>query len=773
TECPACHGARLKPDALLWRLPAADGALPIHGLMARPVDEVAAFVAGLRLPAPVDEATGLLLDEIRSRLRYLQDVGLGYLTLDRQSRTLSGGEVQRINLTTALGTSLVNTLFVLDEPSIGLHPRDIGRILGVMERLRDAGNSLVVVEHDPQLMLAADRLLDIGPGPGERGGQIVAYGPPAQIAADPASLTGAYLAGRVRVDTRRTPRPVTPDHPRLVLRGARAHNLQGVDAAIPLGRLVGITGVSGSGKSTLIQDVLHPALAKHFGEPSEVPGAFDGLDGAAQLRGVVMVDQSPIGKSARSNPVSYVGAWDAIRKLFAALPESKERGYTAGTFSFNSGTGRCPTCTGSGFEHVEMQFLSDVYLRCPDCDGQRYRPEILALAWHGHSVADVLEMTVREALSAFAGQKAVLAALAPLADVGLDYLRLGQPVPTLSGGEAQRLKLAGFLAEAAQKKSARRGADTGPGLLFLFDEPTTGLHFQDVATLLAAFEKLLDAGHSLVVIEHNLDVIAAADWLLDLGPEGGRGGGRLVAEGTPADLMACPASHTGRALTDYAAQLAALQAAPRVAEAPPRYRPVAAPAIEIRHARHHNLRNISLSIPRDRFTVVTGLSGSGKSTLAFDIVFGEGQRRYLESLNAYARQFAQPSARPDVDAIFGIPPTVAIEQRVSRGGRKSTVGTLTEIQPFLRLLYVKLGTQYCPDCDVPVTPQSFEAIVAQLQRDFAGRSVELLAPLVVNRKGLYTDLAKWARGKGFEQLRVDGDYLPTRKWPRLDRYKEH
>ncbi|HMV19509.1 MAG TPA: excinuclease ABC subunit A, partial [Rhodocyclaceae bacterium] len=478
--------------------------------------------------------------------------------------------------------------------------------------------------------------------------------------------------------------------------------------------------------------------------------------------------------SARSNPVSYVGAWDAIRKLFAALPESKERGYTAGTFSFNSGTGRCPTCTGSGFEHVEMQFLSDVYLRCPDCDGQRYRPEILALAWHGHSVADVLEMTVREALAAFAGQKAVLAALAPLADVGLDYLRLGQPVPTLSGGEAQRLKLAGFLAEAAQKKSARRNAaDAGPGLLFLFDEPTTGLHFQDVATLLGAFEKLLDAGHSLVVIEHNLDVIAAADWLLDLGPEGGRDGGRLVAEGTPADLMTCPASHTGRALADYAAQLAALQSAPRVAEAAPRYRPVAAPAIEIRHARHHNLRNISLSIPRDRFTVVTGLSGSGKSTLAFDIVFGEGQRRYLESLNAYARQFAQPSARPDVDAIFGIPPTVAIEQRVSRGGRKSTVGTLTEIQPFLRLLYVKLGTQYCPDCDVPVTPQSFEAIVAQLQRDFAGRSVELLAPLVVNRKGLYTDLAKWARGKGFEQLRVDGDYLPTRKWPRLDRYKEH
>ncbi len=779
TECPACHGARLKPEALLWHLPSEGGALPIHRLMALPVEDIVPFVAGLQLPAPLDEATGLLLDEIRARLRYLQDVGLGYLTLDRQSRTLSGGEVQRINLTTALGTSLVNTLFVLDEPSIGLHPRDIGRILGVMERLRDAGNSLVVVEHDPQLMLAADRLLDIGPGPGERGGEIVAYGPPARIAEDPASLTGAYLAGRKRVDARRTPRPGAADAPRLSLLGARLHNLQGVDLHLPLGHLVAITGVSGSGKSTLIQDVLYPALAKHFGEPAEAPGPHAGLVGVAQLKGVVMVDQSPIGKSARSNPVSYVGAWDAIRKLFAALPEAQERGYTPGTFSFNSGNGRCPTCTGSGFEHVEMQFLSDVYLRCPDCEGKRYRPEILALAWRGKSVAEVLEMTVSEAIAFFADQKAVRTALAPLADVGLEYLRLGQPVPTLSGGEAQRLKLAGYLAEAAQlaakkaRKAAAEGAGATPGLLFLFDEPTTGLHFEDVARLLAAFDQLLDAGHSLVVIEHNLDVIAAADWVVDLGPEGGRGGGLIVAEGSPAALEARPDSHTGRALAEYAAQLAGLRQAPRVAEGTPVYRALPAPEISIRHARHHNLKNVSLAIPRDKLTVVTGLSGSGKSTLAFDIVFGEGQRRYLESLNAYARQFAQPSARPDVDAIFGIPPTVAIEQRVSRGGRKSTVGTLTEIQPFLRLLYVKLGTQYCPDCDVPVTPQSFEAIAAQLMQECEGQELELLAPLVINRKGLYTDLAKWARGKGYAQLRVDGEYLPTQKWPRLDRYKEH
>ncbi len=786
TECPACHGARLKPDALLWRLGGdPDGVgeaagVPIHALMSWPVSRVREFLTTLQLPQPLDEATDMLLGEIRSRLDYLDHVGLAYLTLDRQSRTLSGGEVQRINLTTALGTSLVNTLFVLDEPSIGLHPRDIDRILAVMTRLRDAGNTLVVVEHDPQIMLAADRLLDIGPGPGERGGEIVAYAAPQVVAADPQSLTGAYLAGRKRVDIARAARAVTADTPWLQLRGIQQHNLKNIDVALPLAGLTCVAGVSGSGKSTLIQDVLYPVLARHFGESVSSDVALPGtvvLEGVDALAGVVMIDQSPIGKSARSNPVSHIGAWDAIRKLFANLPEAKERGYTPGTFSFNSGSGRCPTCSGSGFEHVEMQFLSDVYLRCPDCDGQRYRPEILSLQWNGRSVAEVLDMTVSEALGFFAEQPEIQSVLAPLADVGLEYVRLGQPVPTLSGGEAQRLKLAGHLAEAARLAAKkRRGGAPQQRLLFLFDEPTTGLHFDDVARLLGAFDKLLQAGHALVVIEHNLDVLLAADWIIDLGPEGGEGGGEVVAAGTTDAVMACAASHTGRAMRDYRAALArtataanapvtALQAAEAVAAAPAE--------ISIRHAREHNLKNVSVAIPRDAFTVITGLSGSGKSTLAFDIVFGEGQRRYLESLNAYARQFVQPASRPDVDAVSGIPPTVAIEQRVSRGGRKSTVGTLTEIQPFLRLLYVKLGTQYCPDCDVPVVPQSFDAIAAQILRDFAGRSVELLAPLVVNRKGLYTDLAKWARGKGFEQLRVDGEYLPTAKWPRLDRYKEH
>ncbi|MDR2689511.1 MAG: excinuclease ABC subunit UvrA [Azoarcus sp.] len=786
TECPACHGARLKPQALLWRLPLADDddrGLAINELMALPVDKIRARLSSL---SGADEASVLILDEIRARLDYLSDVGLGYLTLDRQSRTLSGGEVQRINLTTALGTSLVNTLFVLDEPSIGLHPRDIGRILGVMTRLRDAGNTLVVVEHDPQVMLAADELLEIGPGPGERGGQLVARGAPVAIMRDAASVTGPWLAGKKQIAGVRSARAVTAATPRLRLVGAAEHNLRAMTVAFPLQRLVCLTGVSGSGKSTLIQDVLYPALARHFGQSLEqAAGRFESVDGLEHLRGVVMVDQSPIGKSSRSNPVSYIGAWDAIRQLFAALPEAKQRGYSPGTFSFNAGHGRCPTCSGSGFEHVEMQFLSDVWLRCPDCDGKRYRPEVLELRWQEKSVADVLELTVSEALGFFAGQPKVLAALAPLAEVGLDYLRLGQPVPTLSGGEAQRLKLAGHLAEASgkvkgQKAKARGQKQNGedgdtPGLLFLFDEPTTGLHFEDVATLLRAFDRLIAAGHSLIVIEHNLDVITAADWVIDLGPEGGEQGGELVAEGTPRELGGHAASHTGAALRDHAATLARIREQarrPMVAEARAQYR-ASAPAIEIFHAREHNLKNISARIPRDRFTVVTGLSGSGKSTLAFDIIFGEGQRRYLESLNAYARQFVQPARRPDVDRLAGIPPTVAIEQRASRGGYKSTVATLTEIQPFLRLLYVKLGTQFCPHCQVEVRPQSFEAIVAQLMHDYRQASIEVLAPLVINRKGLYNELAKWAKGKGYTQLRVDGDYLPTAKWPRLDRYREH
>ena len=810
TPCDACDGARLKTDALLWRLgsradrervaalPAAfkptgatwsDAALAslpgfsVHEVMLLPIERCRDFFEKLALPAPMDEAADLVLREVRSRLGYLIDVGLGYLTLDRQSRTLSGGEVQRINLTTALGTSLVNTLFVLDEPSIGLHPRDMGRVIEVMRRLKTAGNSLVVVEHDPQVMQAADRILDIGPGPGERGGEIVFYGTPDALPAAKQSLTAQYLTGQKKVGASRAAtekgRSRQGPAPSLSVRGAREHNLKRTDVELPLNRLTVVTGVSGSGKSTLVQNILYPALLKRFGKPSEAPGEHDRIEGAEHVSGIVMVDQTPIGRTTRSNPASYVGAFDAIRKLFATSPVAKERGYTIGTFSFNSGAGRCATCAGNGFEHVEMQFLSDVYLRCADCDGRRYRGEVLDVKLQPHgrralNVADALELTVAEAIEFFADESDVVAKLAPLAEVGLDYLKLGQPVPTLSGGEAQRLKLAGHLAESAVGEQGT-GKASG-GTLFIFDEPTTGLHFDDIEKLLRAFRRLIDAGNSLLVIEHNLDVIGAADWIVDLGPEGGDRGGEVVCAGTPDDIVRHATSHTGKALREYREAERAgsmLQVREGVVPFVSKSHQHAAPVIAIHGAREHNLKNIDVSLPRDKFTVVTGVSGSGKSTLAFDIVFGEGQRRYLESLNAYARQFVQPASRPDVDAIFGIPPTVAIEQRTSRGGRKSTVATLTEIYHFLRLLYVKLGTQFCPTCDVPIEPQSYDAIAARLIKEYRGKTIMLLAPLVVARKGYYTDLAAWAAKKGFAHLRVDGELLPTSKWPRLDRFKEH
>ena len=862
TPCTACGGARLKTESLLWRLgcppkepgvpahavtadtprassfkaggddwlediaPRATRFLPVgtawsreqlealpgltlHDLMVLPIERIRRFFDGLSLPSTLlDDALKLLVDEIRTRLRYLCEVGLGYLTLDRQSRTLSGGEVQRINLTTALGTSLVNTLFVLDEPSIGLHPRDMNRIIEAMHRLRDAGNTLVVVEHDPAVMLAADRLIDMGPGPGERGGAIVFDGTPETIRrAD--TLTGAYLGGRKHIASGFT-RLVGDSTPRLILEGVREHNLRNLTVEIPLQRLVTVTGVSGSGKSTLIQDVLFPALARHFGKATDAPGAHDRLLGADRLGDAVFVDQSPIGKTARSNPASYVGAFDEIRKLFAAAPLAQQRGYGAGMFSFNAGDGRCPTCGGSGFEHVEMQFLSDVYLRCPDCDGRRFRRELLEVKIerclpgelaHELSVADVLDLTVNEAVQRFAGDREVLRVLQPIVDVGLDYVKLGQPVPTLSGGEAQRLKLAGFLAESAHGSTASRQALARKGTLFMFDEPTTGLHFDDIAKLMRAFRKLLDAGHSLIVIEHNLDVIGASDWLIDLGPEGGEAGGELVCCGTPDDVKHHPTSHTGRALADYDRAMGL--GAQAVEEGLPLQsivlaaRRSQAESIRIVNAREHNLRGpgadaaprlpgaagraasgLSVDIPHGRFTVVTGVSGSGKSTLAFDILFNEGQRRYLESLNAYARSIVQPAGRPEVDAVYGIPPTVAIEQRLSRGGRKSTVATTTEVWHFLRLLYVKLGLQHCVKDGAEVRPQSAESIAAQLLRDPAagghrGQHVGLLAPLVVARKGVYTDLAKWAKARGHTHLRVDGEFLPVDPWPRLDRFKEH
>ncbi|MBU2887111.1 excinuclease ABC subunit UvrA [Gilvimarinus agarilyticus] len=808
--CTDCNGARLKAPSLWWRIGSLNLAeqalagrarfkpvgatlpdktfaqlpgLNIADTMGLPLVNVLTFFTQLEAQSKginnaLDEATELLLSEVRSRLTYLCEVGLEYLTLDRQSRTLSGGEVQRINLTTALGTSLVNTLFVLDEPSTGLHPRDIDRLVKVLHRLRDAGNSLLVVEHDPQVILAADRILDIGPKPGRNGGNIEFFGTPKALLKRKTNTTARYLNGSEQIEMPSSdgvteiaaeylPTLKVQSGQSINIEGACAHNLKNIDVRIPLGQLVCLTGVSGSGKSTLMRQVLYPALRKHMGEQTETPGEHRAITGMELVDQVVMVDQSPIGKTTRSTPATYVGAFDAIRKCFVSTPQAKERGYKPGTFSFNSGNGRCPTCQGNGFEHVEMQFLSDVYLSCPECNGKRFRDEILEIKLlkdqRAVSIADALEMTVSEALSFFNDKPDVLKSLQPLADVGLEYVQLGQAVPTLSGGEAQRLKLAGHLANS---KSRERDHT-----LFLFDEPTTGLHFADIATLMQAFRQLQAAGHSLLIIEHNLDVIRAADWVIDIGPEGGDAGGELIAKGTPQTIMQKAKGYTARALNEYCHTLNTGGALSVADGNKPKSK--AKNVISVHHAREHNLKNIDVTIPRDKLTVISGVSGSGKSTLAFDLIFGEGQRRYLESLNAYARQFVRPASQPDVDAIYGIPPAVAIEQRTSRGGRKSTVATLTEIYHYLRLMYVKLGVQHCPSCDVAIEPQTVDAILARLQKDYRGQAVTLLAPLVVARKGIYRELAQWAQEKGYPQLRVDGNYLATDDWPKLDRYKEH
>ncbi len=662
-----------------------------------------------------------------------------------------------MDLTTAVGSSLVNTLYVLDEPSIGLHPRDSARLVGIMRNLCARKNTVVVVEHDPEIIAAADHVIDLGPGAGAAGGRIVAAGPVAALVADPASLTGRYLSGARRIATpvRRHPpsRALT-----LTIRNARANNLRGIDVTIPLARMVCVTGVSGSGKSTLVEEVLHRGLLRRRGLPTAPPGLCDDIDGAEKIAEVIFVDQTPIGSTPRANAATYTKMFDGVRRLFAATDHARLLGFTPATFSFNVDGGRCETCRGDGFEQVEMQFLSDVLLVCPACHGRRYNAEVLAVRYRDRTIADVLGLTVRAALDLFADQPDILQALQPLVDVGLEYLPLGQPLSTLSAGESQRIKLAAHL-----------GRDAKAHTLFIFDEPTTGLHFADIERLLGAFAKLTERGHSLLVVEHNVEVIKCADHVIDLGPEGGDGGGAVVAVGTPEAIAACAASHTGRFL---APALAPTPAAPVPAGAPA---PADADrdAIRIVGAREHNLRDLSLDLPRDRLIVVTGLSGSGKSTLAFDVVFAEGQRRYLESLSTYVRQFMDVLPRPDVDYVAGIPPTIAIEQRTSRGGRTSTVATVTEVAHYLRLLFAKVGVQHCIGCDRPIQPLPRSEIAARLAERVGDTEAVLFAPVVRGRKGFHRDVLRAARRLRYTYVRVDGAVLPLDPLPDLDRYTEH
>ncbi|MFC4992570.1 excinuclease ABC subunit UvrA [Rubritalea tangerina] len=782
TECPECNGTRLKPEALcfkingkalpdLWHIPLGELKLWFDALNSSNLT--------LESNKHTQQSTSLkhAMSEITSRLSYLNDVGLSYLTLDRPARTLSGGEIERVNLTTCLGAALTNTLFVLDEPTVGLHARDINKLIKVMHNLRDKGNTVVVVEHEEAVMRHADNLLDIGPKAGEQGGNITFHGPlkgnlKTLIKQNPNSVTLPYLTGQKSIDP---PAKRRKSRKKLTINGAHKHNINNQNVAINIGSFNCLTGVSGSGKSTLANDVIYLNLLKAFLLNTEEDPAFiKSIKGVDHISGVERVDQSPLTKTPRSTPAVYAGAFDAIRELFALTEEAEEKGIKAGYFSFNSGAGRCERCWGNGFEKVEMQFLSDLYITCPECEGSRYNTAALEITLHGHSIADILKLTITEALTFFAIRDGepksksltlkskIAKALQPLVDVGLGYLRLGQPLNTLSGGESQRIKLCQLLSKTKKVTDA--------GQLLILDEPTTGLHFTDIEKLLQVFQSLVNAGHTLLVIEHNLDVIKAADHLIEMGPGAGTDGGQIVFTGTPEAILNTE-TQTSLALASdqQAANHFSQSAKSRKSKATHNNK-----AIQISGAREHNLKNFDLTIPRDELVVVTGLSGSGKSTLSFDIIFAEGQRRFLDSMSPYARQFAGQLEKPDIDKIEGLPPTVAIEQRVSRGGGKSTVGTVTEIFHFLRLLYAKLGTQHCPESGEPVVSQTSDAIHSQLKKAFKSKQrTLLLAPLVRGRKGYHTDVASAAGRKGIEQLLVDGKLIATEDFTALARYKEH
>ena len=849
TECGDCHGGRYQPATLNFRfagktLPELQ-AMAIGDLVAalvkvwadqRPGESARALTSAAAdeaaAPGPEelrnDSTTEMLLGEVRSRLGFLLEVGLGYLSLDRATRTLSGGEVERVNLTTCLGASLVNTLFVLDEPSIGLHPRDTGRLIRVMKSLRDKGNTLLVVEHEEAVMRAADHLVELGPGRGDSGGELVFAGPaeellgncklaiancalqivqPANLARSPKrarkgkanlqfaipnsqfaispTLTAAYLTGAKSI-----PVPEVRRKPASWLRieGAREHNLQNLTVEIPLGVFACVTGVSGSGKSTLVHSVLFENLLNAKGIASgNQAGALKKLVGARQISQVILVDQTQLSRTPKSTAALYLGIFDDIREMFAMTDEALREGLSASAFSFNGGAGRCERCGGSGFEKIEMQFLSDVFVRCPECEGRRYQPHVLKIRLDGKSIHDVLELTVTEAVKFFGkhGAKRVAPPLRVLEEVGLGYIRLGQPLNTLSGGESQRLKLVERLMtsdnSSARETEGSTGSPPAPSkttTLLILDEPTTGLHFDDVAMLVKVFDRLVQQGNSLLVIEHNLEVIKCADHVIDLGPEAGTDGGLLVATGTPEEVASVEASHTGRYLRallvggddSVTESLRVAEQARAVTLAPPHQ---VSSAICIYGAREHNLKNITLAIPRDQLVVITGLSGSGKSTLAFDLLFAEGQRRFLDVMSPYARQFVEQLEKPDVDRITGLPPSVAIEQRVTRGGGKSTVATVTEVYHFLRLLFSKLGVQHCPDCNCAVESQTAAAVTRSVEVLAKRGRVRVFATLVKARKGFHTDIAKWARRQGFDTLLVDGILVRVDEFRALERFREH
>ena len=786
TLCPECKGARLKADSLNWKWQG-------HTLPELYQKSVSELLELLTTRSALTNSRKSLLDTdtalngILTRLTFLKDVGLGYLTLDRSSRSLSGGETMRVNLTSCLGSSLVDTLFVLDEPSVGLHPRDMDRLISILRRLTDLGNTVVVVEHDEAIMREADHLIEIGPLPGRGGGELCFSGTYKRILKSN-THTGRYLSGRKNIDTPESRRD-TKVGPQLSIYNASKHNLNNLTIHIPQQRFVCLSGVSGSGKSTLLNNVIYQNLLAQKGLIVEEPASIKDIESTLPLSDVVLIDQSPVSKTPRSNPASYSKAWDEIRKLFAKTETAQSAGMGLGHFSFNSGDGRCPTCSGLGFERIEMQFVSDLFAPCESCEGKRFKDEVLQIEFSGKSIADILELDIAEAVfffgddpnSASSARAKIVRCLQPLVEVGLGYLKLGQPLNTLSGGESQRLKLVRYLGKIKNSPSAKGGLTSSPSQsgdgshsLILVDEPTTGLHRSDVKRLICVLQGLVDSGNSLIVIEHNLDIIKVADWIVELGPEAGSAGGQIIAEGTPEQIMEVECE-----TADYLKEAISgnTMSSKLAAEDPVAYNQQSRNrALSIKGARQHNLKNISCDIAHNKTTVITGVSGSGKSTLAFDIVFAEGQRRFMESMSAYARQFVEQMSRAEVDEVHGIAPTVAIEQRVTKGTRKSTVATITEVAQYLRLLYARIGIQHSPISEEAVVSQSEKTLQKRLRSLLADsklKTLYLCAPLIRGRKGHHEPIANWARDHDYTMLRIDGQVVHLDDFKKLDRYVEH
>ncbi len=743
--CLNCQGERLKPYPAATLLQG----MRISALTAMTIAECLEFFHHLSLSAQEMRIAEELLKEISQRLQFLMEVGLHYLTLDRTAPTLSGGEAQRVRLASQIGSGLVGITYVLDEPSIGLHPRDNKKLIQTLKHLRNMGNTVIVVEHDEETIWEADHIVDFGPGAGMKGGEILVNGDLKDLIQNPRSLTGAYLTGKLTIPIPTERRQLKRDY--LEIKGAKHHNLKNIDVHIPLGVFIAITGVSGSGKSSLVIDILYPALSNFLQGTDHVVGNHQVILGIDSIDKVIAIDQSPIGRNPRSNPATYIKLFDEIRDLFSQLPESQARGYKPGRFSFNVKEGSCPQCEGMGMTKIDMDFMEDAWVDCSLCQTKRFDAETLSILYKEKNIYDILEMDVNEAYEFFASFPSIKHKLETLQQVGMGYIKLGQSSTTLSGGEAQRIKLAKELVRPSTGRT-----------LYILDEPTTGLHFHDIKHLLQVLHALIDKGNTVIVIEHHMDIVKTADWIIDMGPEGGESGGQIIATGTP-EQIAILDTPTGQALKntlthDITQKMASALDAPSYRQQKKEKEKSLVHDITIIGAEQNNLKHLSVTIPRGKITICTGPSGSGKSSLAFETIYAEGQRRYVESLSPYARQFVKQMPKPKVGYVGGLSPAIAIEQKSHAGNPRSTVGTMTEIYDYLRILFARVGIPHCPETGEVIQAISKEYVIDRILTYPAGERLHILAPLELNKNERFEELIARFRRQGFLRIRLNGEF---------------